>query len=114
MSPSPAGSAELTDFASWGLNVVAPEVADDRGYWETLSWENADKYQPDLIIVDNRSATTTKTAKAQPTWTALKAAAAGQVDRLAGLLDAQLRGLCRRARRADRDDRRRRRDLSDE
>ena len=74
-----AGSSELSDFASWGLKLISPELADDRGYWETLSWEAADKYQPDLIIVDNRSPTTLETAKAQPTWTTMKAAAAGQV-----------------------------------
>ena len=74
-----AGSAELSDFASWGLRLITSEIADDRGYWETLSWENADKYQPDLIIVDNRSASTMETAKAQPMWTSIKAAAAGQV-----------------------------------
>lgn len=74
-----AGSSELMDFASWGLKLITPEVADDRGYWETLSWENADKYQPDLIIVDNRSAATMETALAQPTWTAMRAAAADQV-----------------------------------
>ena len=74
-----AGAAELMDFKAWGLNLIDPEVADDRGYWETLSWENADKYQPDLIIVDNRSATTIETAKAQPTWTLMKAADAGAV-----------------------------------
>jgi iron complex transport system substrate-binding protein len=74
-----AGSSELMDFASWGLKLIDPEVADDRGYWETLSWENADKYQPDLIIVDNRSSTTIETARAQPMWTAMRAAAADQV-----------------------------------
>jgi len=73
------GAAELMDFKSWGLDLISPEIADDRGYWETLSWENADKYQPDLIIVDNRSAATIETAKAQPTWTLMKAAEAGQV-----------------------------------
>lgn len=73
------GSSELMDFRSWGLNLIVPEVADDRGYWETLSWENADKYQPDLILVDNRSATTIETAQAQPTWTLMRAAAAGAV-----------------------------------
>jgi len=73
------GSSELMDFASWGLKLIDPEVADDRGYWETLSWEQADKYQPDLVMVDNRSPTTIDTAKAQPTWTTIKAAAAGQV-----------------------------------
>ena len=74
-----AGASELMDFKAWGLNLIDPEVADDRGYWETLSWENADKYQPDLIIVDNRSAATIETAKAQPTWTLMKAAEVGQV-----------------------------------
>ena len=74
-----AGAAELQDFANWGLKLIDPEIADDRGYWETLSWELADKYQPDLILVDNRSATTLETAKAQPTWTLMKAAEAGQV-----------------------------------
>lgn len=74
-----AGSSELMDFASWGLKLIDPPVADDRGYWETLSWEQADKYQPDLILVDNRSKATMETAKAQATWTTLRAAAAGQV-----------------------------------
>lgn len=73
------GSAELMDFANWGLNLISPAVADDRGYWETLSWEQADKYQPDLILVDNRSSATMATALSQPTWTLMKAAAAGQV-----------------------------------
>ncbi|KQW81031.1 hypothetical protein ASC89_04150 [Devosia sp. Root413D1] len=73
------GSSELMDFASWGLKLIDPVIADDRGYWETLSWENIDKYQPDLILVDNRSKITMETAKAQATWTTLRAAAAGQV-----------------------------------
>lgn len=76
---APAGSAELSDFQSWGLDLVVPEVANDRGYWETLSWEQADKYQVDLVIVDDRAASTRETAEAQPTWTTIKAAAAGQV-----------------------------------
>jgi iron complex transport system substrate-binding protein len=76
---APPGAAELMDFKNWGLNLLEPEVADDRGYWETLSWEQADKYQPDLILVDNRSPATIETARAQPTWTLMKAAAAGAV-----------------------------------
>lgn len=75
-----AGAAELMDFRAWGLNLIDPEVADDRGYWETLSWEQADKYQPDLILVDNRQASTLATAEAQPTWTLMKAADAGAVS----------------------------------
>ncbi len=77
---APEGSAELSDFARWGMDIVTPEHAEDRGYWETLSWENADKYQPDLILVDDRAGPSTReTAEAQPTWTTIRAAQAGQV-----------------------------------
>ncbi|MEO6012902.1 MAG: ABC transporter substrate-binding protein [Devosia sp.] len=78
---SPNGSSELADFKRWGLNIITPENADDRGYWETLSWETADKYQPDLILVDDRQGPATrKVAESKPTWTTIKAAAAGQVS----------------------------------
>jgi iron complex transport system substrate-binding protein len=69
----------LTDFRNWGLDVITPDNIDEHGYFENLSWENADKYQTDLILVDNRSAATMETALAQPTWTTMKAAAAGAV-----------------------------------
>mgnify|MGYP001172753604 CR=1 FL=1 len=75
----PAGASELMDFQRWGLDIITPEGADGSGYWETLSWENADKYQPDLILVDDRAASTLETALAQPTWTTIKAAKAGAV-----------------------------------
>jgi iron complex transport system substrate-binding protein len=77
---SAAGSAELSDFVSWGFVVISPEVADDRGYWETVSWENADKYQPDLVLVDDRAGPATlATAEAQPTWKTIRAVEEGQV-----------------------------------
>lgn len=77
---SAAGSAELSDFKAWGLDIIVPEVADDRGYWETVSWETVDKYQPDLVLVDDRAGPATRAAaEAQPTWTSIRAAAKGQV-----------------------------------
>lgn len=77
---SAAGSAELSDFVSWGFNVISPEVADDRGYWETVSWETVDKYQPDLVLVDDRAGPATRaTAETQPTWSTIRAVAKGQV-----------------------------------
>lgn len=78
----PAGAAELLDMQSWGLDLVEPEGVDAAGnnYFETLSWENSDKYPADLILVDNRSPATLKTALAQPTWTLNPGAAAGQVS----------------------------------
>jgi iron complex transport system substrate-binding protein len=76
---APAGASELLDMQRWGLDLVDPEDPADRGYWEILSWEQADKYQPDLLMVDDRQSTTRATAEAQPMWTLLKAAAADQV-----------------------------------
>lgn len=77
---SAAGSAELSDFVAWGLDVISPEVADDRGYWETVSWETVDKYQPDLVLVDDRAGPATRaTAEGQPTWKTIRAVEKGQV-----------------------------------
>lgn len=77
----PQGAAELLDLQSWGLDIVSPAGVDATGnnYFETLSWENADKYPADLILVDNRSASTLQTALAQPTWKLNPGAAAEQV-----------------------------------
>ena len=77
----PEHSAELTDFTEWGLDVTVPRDPDKKfPYWENLSWENADKYQPDLILMDDRTYDTSmKSAQKQPTWKKIKAAAADAV-----------------------------------
>jgi iron complex transport system substrate-binding protein len=77
----PEHSAELTDFTEWGLDVTVPRDPDPKfPYWENLSWENADKYQPDLLLMDDRTyETSMKAAKKQPTWQKLKAAEADAV-----------------------------------
>ena len=67
------------DLQSWGLSFIEPTLNPDSGYWETLSWERSDTYQPDIILIDNRVATNRANAEAKPTWTAIKAAAAGSV-----------------------------------
>jgi iron complex transport system substrate-binding protein len=52
----PEYAPELLDFQRWGLAVIDPEAPDpDFPYWETLSMENADKYQPDLLLFDDRN-----------------------------------------------------------
>ena len=80
---NPEYAPELLDFQAWGLKVINPDKPDpDFPYWENLSWENADKYQPDLILYDGRSYTPTineETAKKQPTWFAIRAAKDGAV-----------------------------------
>ncbi|MEV4539400.1 ABC transporter substrate-binding protein [Asanoa sp. NPDC049518] len=78
---NPEYAPELLDLQSFGLDVLDPASPDPSfPYWENLSWENADKYQPDLILWDGRSFTATANAewgKKQPTWFKLKAAKAG-------------------------------------
>ena len=77
----PEHAAELADFLEWGLGLVVPERPDPGfEYWETLSWENADTYQADLIIIDERSYPgNLDLAEGQPTWDTLAAAEAGAV-----------------------------------
>ncbi|MCR1783309.1 ABC transporter substrate-binding protein [Nocardioides carbamazepini] len=78
---NPEYAPELLDFTEWGLQVVTPDTPDpDFPYWENLSWENADKYQPDVLLIDSRSfEEAKKTVAAQPTWTSIRAAEAGQL-----------------------------------
>ncbi len=80
---NPTYAPELLDLQSWGLKVINPASPDPAfPYWENLSWENADKYQPDLILWDGRTYTPTINAEfgaKQPTWFKVKAAKAGAV-----------------------------------
>jgi iron complex transport system substrate-binding protein len=71
----PEHAAELSDFVDWGLDIVVPEKPDTGfEYWETLSWENAGRYQADLVIVDERSyPSNLDNAKTRPTWSFLEA-----------------------------------------
>lgn len=74
----PKYAPELLDFQRWGLDVITPDKP-DKGfpYWENLSWENADKYQPDLLLIDDRNyESTVKAGEKQPTWSNIKAAKA--------------------------------------
>ena len=72
----PKYSTSLTDFQRWGLDVINPDSPKkDFPYWEYLSWEKADKYQPDLLLVDDRGyKANIKTGEAQPTWDDMAAA----------------------------------------
>lgn len=89
LSPAPEGvyvavpehAAELSDFMNWGMRLVVPDSPDEGfEYWETLSWENAGKYQADLLIIDERGyPANLDQAQGQPTWSFLKAAAADAV-----------------------------------
>lgn len=103
-----AASADLTDAAASGLTVLAihgdtdglyyAKAPDDPAlkyfqdlgvafvdvtgkdyYWETVSWENADTYSPDLFLRTERGAFTLEQLGDQPVFAALPAVAAGQL-----------------------------------
>ncbi|MET9341006.1 ABC transporter substrate-binding protein [Nonomuraea sp. NPDC003804] len=62
-----------------GLDIVKPKV-DAQGYFESLSWENADKYEADVILFDSRTqALGLEEMKKKPTFAKLPAVAKGQV-----------------------------------
>ncbi|KAA1424632.1 ABC transporter substrate-binding protein [Mumia zhuanghuii] len=76
----PKYAPELLDLQEWGLDVIVPAKPDpDFPYWESLSFENADTYQPDLLMFDDRNYPGNyETLEAQPTADHIAAFAAGQ------------------------------------
>ncbi|MDT0381900.1 ABC transporter substrate-binding protein [Streptomyces sp. DSM 42041] len=77
---NPGMSADLMFFQELGVQLVTPDNLDEGGYFESLSWENADKYDADLLFLDDRTATLQpEQLKAKPSWRDLPAVKAGQV-----------------------------------
>ncbi|MGW7405850.1 ABC transporter substrate-binding protein [Streptomyces sp. NPDC054833] len=75
-------SIDLEYFKALGVNFVEPpESAKKRGggWFESLSWENVDKYQADIIMMDDRSSTIQPADITKATWKKLPAVKAGQV-----------------------------------
>jgi iron complex transport system substrate-binding protein len=71
--------ADLGYFRSLGVDFVVPNKVTG-GFFENLSWENADKYKADVILLDNRTAALQpKDLAAKPSWAELPAVRAGQV-----------------------------------
>jgi iron complex transport system substrate-binding protein len=71
--------SDLREYAAWGLEVVSGESEDP--YWEKLSWENADKYQADLILHDARAHAPQPDALGEiPVWRRFPAVQAGQLS----------------------------------
>ncbi|MEO3885331.1 ABC transporter substrate-binding protein [Nonomuraea sp. B5E05] len=73
------------DIKYWGelgVNIVSPDrpTESEGGFWEVLSWENADKYDADVILVDARAQSMKIDEMAgKPTWAKLPAVKAGQL-----------------------------------
>ncbi|RII18917.1 Fe(3+)-citrate-binding protein YfmC precursor [Streptomyces sp. YIM 130001] len=75
----PDSYCDLHYFKDLGIDLVVGKKSDDWGFWEFLSWENADKYHADLIMIDNRShALPPNELAKKPTWARLPAVKAGQ------------------------------------
>jgi iron complex transport system substrate-binding protein len=71
--------ADLSYFQSLGVDVIQPNKVQG-GFFENLSWERADKYAADVILLDNRtSALQPKNLTSNPTWSRLPAVKAGQI-----------------------------------
>jgi iron complex transport system substrate-binding protein len=71
--------ADLSYYQELGVEVIAPGAVTG-GYFENLSWENADKYKADVILLDSRAqALQPADLSAKPTWANLPAVKAGQV-----------------------------------
>ncbi|WP_037606340.1 ABC transporter substrate-binding protein [Streptacidiphilus rugosus] len=75
----PSVYPDLSYYRSLGVGLITPDRVQG-GFFESLSWENADKYRADLILLDSRSsALQPKDLTGRPTWQRLPAVKAGQV-----------------------------------
>jgi iron complex transport system substrate-binding protein len=75
-------SIDLEYFKALGVNFVEPPEsakAKGGGWYESLSWENVDKYKADIIMMDDRSSTIQPADITKATWKKLPAVKAGQV-----------------------------------
>ncbi|HYI14993.1 MAG TPA: ABC transporter substrate-binding protein [Thermomicrobiales bacterium] len=73
---NPDFMVDLHYFRDLGLDIVAPETED---FWELLSWEQANKYPADLILVDARNDQIVQEVEAVGTWQSLPAVKADQL-----------------------------------
>ncbi|MFC5833218.1 ABC transporter substrate-binding protein [Nonomuraea insulae] len=63
-----------------GLDIVTPSKVDEGGFFQTLSWENADEYDADVILYDTRTqALKPEEMMKKPTFAKLPAVEAGQL-----------------------------------
>ncbi len=81
---NPVKSNDLRLFTELGVDLVVPDNPDEDGgaggYFESLSWENADKYLADVLLLDAREVALQPDGLAEfPTWNALPAVQAGQI-----------------------------------
>lgn len=79
---SPLMGNDTRFFMELGVDIIVPDALDEAtgSYFEFLSWENVDKYQADLLLLDNRVQSLQPDQLTEyPTWTALPAVQEGQI-----------------------------------
>jgi iron complex transport system substrate-binding protein len=79
---SPNMGNDTRFFLELGVDIIVPDALDAAtgSYFEFLSWENADKYDADLLLLDNRvQSLQPEQLTEYPTWNALPAVQEGQI-----------------------------------
>ncbi|MFB4315544.1 ABC transporter substrate-binding protein [Actinomadura sp. 21ATH] len=77
---NPGKNTDLIYFKELGVELITPDKLNKDGYFEELSWENADKYEADLLMLDSRTqALQPKDLASKPAWRDLPAVKANQV-----------------------------------
>ncbi|WP_199551290.1 ABC transporter substrate-binding protein [Streptomyces sp. N35] len=77
---TPDDFTDLRYYRELGVDFVTPDGVGEAGFFSELSWENADKYDADVILVDKRTGNLQPEdlKKSMPTWAKLPAVKAGQ------------------------------------
>ncbi|TDC83326.1 ABC transporter substrate-binding protein [Actinomadura sp. 7K507] len=77
---SPDKNTDLIYLKELGVDLIVPDNLDQNGFFENLSWENAGRYEADVIMLDSRTqALQPEDLGDRPTWKDLPAVKAGQV-----------------------------------
>lgn len=77
---NPPEYPDIVHLMDAGLDVVKPSKVDEGGFFQTLSWENADEYDADVILYDTRTqALKPEEMLKKPTFAKLPAVEAGQL-----------------------------------
>ncbi|MFC5722998.1 ABC transporter substrate-binding protein [Streptomyces gamaensis] len=77
----PGAYPDIRYYRELGVDVIEPTNPGKPGFWENHSWENADAYPADVILLDQRSNNLPldELRRSKPTWRELPAVKADQV-----------------------------------
>ncbi|NUP80514.1 MAG: ABC transporter substrate-binding protein [Nonomuraea sp.] len=77
---NPPEYPDIVHLTANGLDIVKPDKVDEGGFFQTLSWENADTYDADVILYDTRTQSLKpEEMMKKPTFAKLPAVKAGQL-----------------------------------